>query len=66
MITESSVGVVMIPSYTEWKHTRRWGLPAFDTLRRYWGSCEEVGYVVRLRQRHVCHIVMHRSWRHLS
>ena len=38
------------PVYEEWKHAQRWGLPAFDTIRRYWGSCTELVYAVRLRQ----------------
>ena len=38
------------PTYTEWKHPTRWDLPALDTIRRYWGSCEALHHAVRLRQ----------------
>ena len=26
------------PAYLHWKQAKRWELPAFDTVRRYWGS----------------------------
>ena len=39
------------PAYGHWKQAKRWGLPAFDTVRRHWGSCAELHQAVRLRQR---------------
>ena len=27
-----------LPTRNEWQHAKRWGLPAFDTVRRHYGS----------------------------
>ena len=40
-----------LPCHPEWKHARRWGLPALDTVRRYWGSCAELHQTVMRRRR---------------
>ena len=40
-----------LPSYDEWMHAGRWGLPAVDTLRRHWGSRAALHEAVHLRQR---------------
>ena len=40
-----------VPSYTEWKHAGRWGLPAVDTVRRYCGSCAALYQAVHVRRR---------------
>ena len=34
-----------------WKHAKRWGLPAFDTVGRYWGSCAELHQTIMQRWR---------------
>ena len=39
------------PAYGHWKQAGRWGLPAFDTVRRYWGSTAELRQAVALRKR---------------
>ena len=39
------------PAYLQWKQAGRYGLPAFDTVRRYWGSTAELRQAVQRQQR---------------
>ena len=39
------------PTRDEWHHAKRWGLPAFDTVRRYWGSTAGLYQAIEQRRR---------------
>ena len=39
-----------LPTRDEWQHAKHWGLPAFDTIRRYWGSRAELHQAVAERR----------------
>ena len=39
-----------LPTREEWQHAKYWELPAFDTIRRYWGSRVELHQAMYLRR----------------